>query len=64
MLSEVKHPAPLILRYASNDTPLTRPSATLSPLTRGEGNKFEVPLLPACGEKVPEGRMRGHDSRA
>src|SRR5438045_7731340 len=42
--------------------PLTRPSATLSPLTRGEGQLTRewrfVALLPACGEKVPEGRMR------
>jgi hypothetical protein len=30
--------------------------ATLSPLSRGEGSDF---LLPACGEKVPKGRMRG-----
>jgi hypothetical protein len=45
------------------ETPLTRPSATLSPLTRGEGQLMRasrfVALLPACGEKVPEGRMRG-----
>jgi hypothetical protein len=48
-------------------TPLTRPSATLSPLTRGEGQLITggefVALLPACGEKVPEGRMRGETDR-
>ena len=38
--------------------PLTRPSATLSPLCGARGTRFSV-LLPACGEKVPEGRMRG-----
>jgi hypothetical protein len=33
--------------------PLTRPSATLSPLTRGEGSEIEI-LRPArSGEKVP-----------
>jgi hypothetical protein len=36
--------------------PLTRPSATLSPLPRGEGH---IGLLPASGEKVREARMRG-----
>ncbi len=43
--------------------PLTRPSATLSPLTRGEGSRITLGseiLLPACGEKVREARMRGH----
>jgi len=47
--------------------PLTRPSATLSPLTRGEGGQMTIaarrqsgcPFLRSCGEKVPEGRMRG-----
>src|SRR5437016_5657333 len=42
---------------------LTRPSATLSPLSRGEGQHTHiigfVALFPACGEKVPKGRMRG-----
>ena len=36
--------------------PLTRPSATLSPLRGARGNGI---LLPACGEKVREARMRG-----
>jgi hypothetical protein len=39
--------------------PLTRPSATLSPLKRGEGSHDEThleTLRPACGEKVvPQG---------
>jgi hypothetical protein len=39
--------------------PLTRPSATLSPLTRGEGTRSAKPLLPAGGEKGREARMRG-----
>jgi tetratricopeptide (TPR) repeat protein len=42
--------------------PLTRPSATLSPLRGARGRErrtlFDA-LLPARGEKVPEGRMRG-----
>jgi Bacterial protein of unknown function (DUF899) len=37
--------------------PLTRPSATLSPLSRSEG-AHEAPSPCARGE-VPEGRMRG-----
>ena len=43
-------------------TPLTRPSATLSPLRGARGTSRNVALLPACGEKVPEGRMRGNHS--
>jgi len=39
--------------------PLTRPSATLSPLTRGEGKQSWLAFSPRRGEKVPEGRMRG-----
>jgi hypothetical protein len=43
------------------EMPLTRPSATLSPLSRSEG-AHEAPSPCARGE-VPEGRMRGmHDS--
>src|SRR5881227_1049339 len=45
---------------------MTRPSPGLrppSPRKRGEGQHARasrfVALLPACGEKVPEGRMRG-----
>ena len=38
--------------------PLTRRFAPPSPRKRGEGQRV-VALLPACGEKVPEGRMRG-----
>ena len=38
--------------------PLTRRFAPPSPRKRGEGRRV-VALLPACGEKVPEGRMRG-----
>ena len=42
------------------ETPLTRPSATLSPLRGATGKCARLlALLPACGEKVPEGRMRG-----
>jgi hypothetical protein len=37
--------------------PLTRPSATLSPQA-GRGSIKLHALLPAWGEKVPEGRMR------
>src|SRR5260370_14132551 len=29
------------------------------PASQGEGERPFVPLLPACGEKVAEGRMRG-----
>src|SRR5205085_10626170 len=29
------------------------------PAPAGRGATTQVPLLPACGEKVPEGRMRG-----
>jgi predicted transcriptional regulator len=38
--------------------PLTRPSATLSPPCRARVLRVET-LLPACGEKVREARMRG-----
>ena len=34
--------------------------ATLSPQA-GRGATTPVALLPACGEKVAEGRMRGED---
>ena len=42
--------------------PLIRHFVTPSPRKRGEGGRPHRPLpclLPACGEKVPEGRMRG-----
>jgi len=56
---------------AKQNTPLTRPElalseaegATLSPLTRGEGQLFVrlelLPFSPHSGEKVAGGRMRG-----
>src|SRR5207245_4126583 len=40
----------------NDPSPLTRPPATLSPLRGARIREF---LLPARGEKVPEGRMRG-----
>src|ERR1051326_7179916 len=50
------------LKQASEEcahgSPLTRRFAPPSPRKRGEGPP-PVALRPACGEKVPEGRMRG-----
>ena len=42
-------------------TPLTRRFAAPSPRSAGRGISHEF-LLPACGEKVAGGRMRGHQN--
>src|SRR5205823_9197749 len=50
----------------SNDAPLIRPSGTFSPLRGEKGNESRgsrnVAPLPACGERVAEGRVRGASS--
>jgi len=58
-------PQPALGSRASdlNVSPLTRPSATLSPMTRGEGHSARASLSPRRGEKVPkadEGSARIH----
>ena len=50
----------LPLLFFGVDETLDPARLTLFPLTRGRGATLQdVSLLPACGEKVPEGRMRG-----
>src|SRR6266508_6056288 len=55
------HPEPencALRRWRGDDTPLTRRFAAPSPRFAGRGTPRYV-LLPACGEKVAGGRMRG-----
>src|SRR6266511_5395422 len=55
------HPEPencALRRWRGDDTPLTRRFAAPSPRFAGRGTSRYV-LLPACGEKVAGGRMRG-----